>query len=424
MIQDDERGHCAAPALRPKFGLWLPHRLSNIAANPSLIPVLRILSRRSEPPGELALVLTGGGARAAYQVGLLRWLARRFPDLEIPILTGVSAGAMNATFLASRLQPFPETVAELTRTWAELTPDHVFQADIRSVAGNVAAWGARLVSGGLRTDRGVKGLVNTAPLREFLRERLASPDGYIRGVHEKLEQGGLRAVAVSTTSYTTSRSVIWVQGKESALWNRPLQRAIPTRLHVDHVMASAALPIFFPAVQIGQEWYGDGGIGLTAPLSPALHLGAGRILTISTRNVEDPAETVRPAVDGYPPPAQVLGTLLSSVFLDVIDQDVARLERLDRLIRRLPRRQRDGLRPIDLLVMRPSQNLSRLARDFEPRLPRPLRYMSRGLGTRETRDSALLSMIMFQEDYVRCLSDLGESDAEARAEELEAFVTG
>jgi NTE family protein len=228
---------------------------------------------------------------------------------------------------------------------------------------------------------------------------------------------------VSTTSYTTNQAVDWVQGKDPPLWSRPRRRAIPTRLHVDHVMASAALPIFFPAVQIGQEWYGDGGIGLTAPLSPALHLGAGRILTISTRNSHT-AEAPRPTVEGYPPPAQVVGTLLSSIFLDVIDQDVARLERLNRLIRQLPRRRRGGLRPIDLLVMRPSQNLSRLARDFEPRLPRPLRFMSRGLGTRRTRDADLLSMIMFQEDYIRCLSELGESDAEARAEELEAFVRG
>jgi NTE family protein len=193
---------------------------------------------------------------------------------------------------------------------------------------------------------------------------------------------------------------------------------------VDHIMASAALPLFFPAVRIGDDWHGDGGIRLAAPLSPALHLGAGRIIAISTRYVGSRAEAEAPMTVGYPPPAQVLGVLMNAIFLDVIDQDVLRLERLNRLLRRLPEDQRDGLRIVDLLVLRPSRDLGRLARDYEPRLPRAFRVLTRALGTRQTLSPDALSLVMFQGDYLRRLIELGEEDAEARAEEIDRFIRG
>jgi NTE family protein len=187
-------------------------------------------------------------------------------------------------------------------------------------------------------------------------------------------------------------------------------------------MASTALPLFFPAVRLGDAWFGDGGIRLAAPLSPALHLGASRILAISTRYEPSAIEAASPSIQGYPPPAQVLGILLNAVFLDLIDQDALRLDRLNRLLAELPEERRNGMRIVDLLVIRPSFDLGRLAREFEPRLPRAFRFMTRGLGTRETSSPDILAMLMFQPDYIEHLIEIGRADAAARADEIAEFL--
>jgi NTE family protein len=171
-------------------------------------------------------------------------------------------------------------------------------------------------------------------------------------------------------------------------------------------------------VRIGEQWFGDGGIRLIAPLSPALHLGARRILAVSTRFDRTQAEADRPEVSGYPPPAQVLGVLSKSVFLDLIDQDALRLERINRLLERLPEDQRDGMHPVRLVTMRPSRDIAALAGQYESRLPRAFRYMVRGLGTRRTGSPDVLAMMMFEPDFLRALIDLGEEDAEARMDEI------
>lgn len=369
-------------------------------------------------PSELALVLTGGGARGAYQVGLLRCLARRVPGLRIPIITGVSAGAVNAAHLASHHGTFAQAVEELTGLWGELTPERVFRADARSLSWNVARWAARLLSGGLIPARSVRGLVDTTPLREYLEEAMAAIEGEITGIDYNLHRGVLKAVAISTTSYTTGQNVVWVQGRDIRLWERPNRKSFQTRIGVDHVMASAALPLMFPAIQIGDQFYGDGGVRLAAPLSPALHLGARRILAVSTRYDQSQAQGDEHEVAGYPPPAQVLGVLMNAVFLDLLDQDVARLERLNRVLERLPPEERNGMEPVKMVLMRPSQDLAKLAGEYEPRLPRAFRFMTGGLGTRETGSPDLLAMMMFQPDYLRRLMALGEEDAEQRLDEI------
>ena len=187
-------------------------------------------------------------------------------------------------------------------------------------------------------------------------------------------------------------------------------------------MASAALPIFFPAVPINGEYFGDGGIRLVAPLSPAIHLGARKILAISTRYNRSAIEANEPEVSGYPPPAQVMGVLLNSIFLDFFDQDALRLDRLNDLIDQVPPKGRGGLRPISLMILRPSMDLGRLANDFEPQLPKTFRFLTRGWGTRQTNSPDLLSLVLFQPDYVRRLICLGKTDAQARADEIEKFI--
>lgn len=371
----------------------------------------------------LALTLGGGGARGAYQAGVLRGIARRFPELRFQVLTGISAGAVNTAHLAAHPGTLVQATDELIRLWLSLTPERVYDVDATSLLRNVLRWGARLVSGGLGGAEPTRGFVDTEPLRRLLGKAIErDADGTFPGVDRNLASGGLRAVALSATSYTTGQSVTWVQGRDVRLWQRPQRRSELTRLTVEHIMASAALPMLFPAVRIGAEWYGDGGVRLTAPLSPALHLGATRILTVATRYHRSRAEADRPMTDGYPPPAQVLSVLYNSVFLDLIDEDILRLQRINRLLKDLPPVEREGMRIVDILVMRPSRDLGRLARDFEPRLPRVFRYLTRGLGTRRTASPDILSLVMFQADYLRRLVELGESDAERDHERIATFL--
>lgn len=231
-------------------------------------------------------------------------------------------------------------------------------------------------------------------------------------------------MALSTSSYTTGQSVTWVQGEEIPEWERPQRRSHNTTLSVEHVMASAALPLFFPAIQLEDGWYGDGGVRLTAPLSPAVHLGADRIMAISTRYAPSVAEADAPAVGGYPPPAQVVGVLMNSIFLDLLDHDALRLERLNRLVDRLPEEERMGLRRVRLLTLRPSEDLGRLSSQYEPDLPSTFRFLTRGLGTRETESPDFLSLVLFHPDYLRTLMEIGEADAKARRDEIEEFLYG
>ena len=369
---------------------------------------------------QLGLVLTGGGARGAYQVGVLKWIARNYPGIHVPILTGVSAGAINIAKLASTPGSFDQAVAELEHLWRNLTIEQVFRADTMPLVRNAASWGLRLVSGGHRAPR-PRGFLDTQPLRELLVDVLVPVHDEITGIDYNLAQGKLRAVGIITTSYTTGQTVVFLKGEKIQPWTRPQRRTVMGPITIDVVMASAALPIFFPAVQIGSEWYGDGGIRLAAPLSPALHLGANRVLSISTRYDRTREESERAQIAGYPPPAQVLGVLLNAVFLDVVDQDAVRLERLNELLEKLPREERLGMRIVRFLKVRPSRDLGRLAADYEASLPRTFRFLTRGLGTREQASPDVLALLLFQAEYLGQLIDLGERDAEQMAEELEAF---
>ncbi len=377
----------------------------------------------SSAPQDLALVLGGGGARAAYQAGVLRCLARHRPGLRFPIVTGVSAGAINATFLASFEGTTIEAADALTDLWSSLTVDKVFCASLWALIKNFVGWGCRLTSCGLRVGPEPRGLVDTEPLRRLLRSAVGDAGGGIPGLARNIDAGALRALAVTTVDYGTGQSVVWMQGSDAEPWRKPQRLGIVTEIGVEHVMGSAALPLFFPAVRLGDGWHGDGGIRLAPPFSPALKLGARRILAISTRYDRSQKEADCPSVRSYPPPAQILGQLLNAIFLDLFDEDALRIRRLNTIAScPIPGVSSPDLRTVDTLVLRPSADLGRLAAEFEPRLPRAFRFATRGLGTRETESPDALSLIMFQSDYTRRLMDLGESDAEARCEEIKAFL--
>ena len=371
----------------------------------------------------IGLVLTGGGARAAYQVGLVRHLAARMPEFHFDVLTGVSAGAINASFLASHPGSAAEATEDLSRVWLNLTPDHVFRDDGWSLGGMVVRWLLNLASGGLRYRPQVRGLVDTSPLGSHLARVLGAEvaNGRILpGIADNVARGRLDAVAVTTVEWSTGHTVTWVQGRDIETWERPKRRSERALLTLDHVLASASLPLIFPAVRIGNAWHGDGGVRLTSPLSPALHLGCDRLIAVSTRH-EPPVPTSPDPT--YPPPAQFAGVLLNAVFLDQLDQDANRLELVNGLLARMPESERGSFRRVDLVLLRPSEDLGRLATRFEPRLPKAFRFMTRGLGTRDTKSPDLLSLLMFQPDYIRAMIEVGERDAEARHAEIEALVS-
>ena len=372
----------------------------------------------------LAIVLTGGGARAAYQVGFLRWIAQHIPDVNFPILTGVSAGAINAAYLAAYPGTQAEAIEHLYELWRGLTVDQVFRVDAPSLLSHVARWGVQLVSGGAAIAPRVRGLVDTAPLRDTLAAAFDIPraGGKITRIEQHLESRRLWALAIVTSNYGTGQSVIWIQGRDLHAWERPQRRSRRTRMTIDHVMASSALPLFFPAINLEGGWHGDGGIRLTAPCSPAIHLGATRILALSTRYGATIEEADESMVKGYPPPLQISGQLLSAIFLDDLDRDAQSLQRVNTLLGEVPPEKRRGLRPIELVVARPSRDLGRMVAKIEPQLPRVFRYLTRSLGSRETARPDVLSLLAFDPEYLSSLMDLGQADAAAHETEIRALL--
>jgi NTE family protein len=375
-----------------------------------------------DPPAPLALVLAGGGARAAYQAGVLRYLARRFPDLQMPILSGVSAGAVNIATLANSTENFADAVERLTSLWSNISIDQVFHTGTFSLGAHLLQWALRLVSGGGRFAPAPRGLVDTAPMRRFFYDAYQTNDGSLPGIARNLEQGRLKAVAITSTNYATGQSVTWVQGEQLTMWERPLRHSLETTLTVENIMASCALPLFFPAIRLDNGWHGDGGVRLLAPLSPALHLGAGSILAISTRCEQPPDEAAQRAACEYPPPAKVIGVLMNAVFLDMLEYDTMTIHRLNALLRGIPEEQRKGLRIVRTLTLRPSCDLEALAAGYEPALPQPFRFLVRSLGTREPESSGLLATLMFTREYAQRLIEAGEQDGERQHDEIARFL--
>lgn len=372
---------------------------------------------------DLAVMLTGGGARAAYQVGLLKGIARHFPRLKFQIITGVSAGAINAIYLAAHSGTLAEKAEQLDRMWCELNCDSIYQFDWKMFLPFRSALASVLPKKTRWTQSQPHGVVDTTPLRNLLCRILKVPPGTpIDAIENNIRSGELAALALMTIDYSTGQTVRWVQGRNYDVHEGPNRRVAATRFTIEHVLASAALPFVFPAVRINDEWHGDGGIRLAAPLSPAVHMGARRIIAMSTGYQRSLDEASTPMVSGYPPAAQILGQLVNAVFLDVIDEDVARMERMNDLLRKMAPHERDGLKPVDLLVLRPSVDLGKLAGLYERYLPRKVKLLVRALGGKETESPDFVSLLLFEPSYTRRIIDLGEADVDKRLPEIRAFL--
>lgn len=365
------------------------------------------------------LVLSGGGARAAYQAGVLRYIADEYPEAEFPVLTGVSAGSINAAAVATDEASFNAATSKLVHCWSSIHSEDVF------IAPSSASLLWRAVTGGPDENAGEivprHGIVDTAPLREYLCRILDAPDGNLEGIAENLASERLRALALITTNYATGQTVSWIQGASTLGWERPNRVGIKVDMTVDHIMASTSLPFLFPAVPLGPAWYGDGGIRLAEPLSPAIHLGADRIIAVGTRYDRSRREADVPATHGYPPAAQIFGILLNAVFLDRLDQDAAILQRYNELLERIPRRDWGNMRKIKLLLVRPSEDLGRISGEYQAQLSGILKLIARGLGSSDTKSPDWLSMILFEPAYTQRLIDIGYSDARKRREDFDRF---
>jgi len=378
------------------------------------------VAERSSDTNGLALVLSGGGARAAYQAGVVAAIAERAPDLRVPVLTGVSAGAINTISLASHAGGFRESAAALRDEWSRLTIEQVYRVQVENVWRSVARWLGRRLRGRER-EVVVRGLFDMSPLSTFLsgRRDLANIDA-------KIERGDLRAVALSATCYGTGETVTFIQGAPDVpVWRRAQRRAVREALTWDHVLASSAIPLLFPAVEIGQAFYGDGSVRQAAPLAPAIHLGAGRILAIGMRPVWGRRRVAADAGE-YPSTAQIIGTLFHAIFLDALDADAERLERVNRTLARLPAGEAtpEELRPVDLLVLRPSQDLGAMARPHWNRLPPVMRRLVNSIGGRREGSADFLSYLLFDPAYTVPLMELGHADAMASWPEIEGFLAG
>lgn len=373
---------------------------------------------------DLGLAMTGGGARAAYQVGVLRFICKKFDSFQPPILTGVSAGAVNAAHLAAYQGTFCEAVDQLAELWLELTTDKVFRTDSGYFIKNFFRWGLSFILGGSHVGPRTRSLLDSDPLRKYLMRKLISNyDEPISGIQKNIDNGYIKVIGITSTNYGTGNAITWVQGNTEEHWRRPRRRSEDAEITIEHVMASAALPLVFPAVKINDGWHGDGGIRSIAPLSPAMHLGAKRIIAISTRHHGGQISPDDDVISDYVPAAQIIGILLDSIFLDLLDYDAANMNRINELYDEITKESENEFKKLKLLILRPSEDLGKLASQYEIRLPQPFRYFTRGFGTRDTRSPDSLSLLMFQPEYLSRLIELGEQDAEENANQIKDFLT-
>jgi len=370
-----------------------------------------------------ALVLTGGGARAAYQVGVLLAISklagkqrRRNP---FPIICGTSAGAINAVGLACQADNFGRAVTTLASFWRNMKAGDIYRTDPIGVGAAGARWLSALAFGWL-LGRPPRSLLDNAPLHSLLQRNMD-----LTGIDRAIRRGALHAISISASGYDSGQHINFFQAAgDTSPWHRSQRIGVKTELSISHLLASSAIPFIFPAIRINREFFGDGSMRQIAPLSPAIHLGAERLLIVGAPRRDEHRERLHN--DDYPSLAQIAGHALSSIFLDGLAVDIERVERINRTLSAIPEdlRQASGikLRPIDTLVISPSERIDRIAAEHAHTLPWPIKLLLGGIGAMNRRGGALTSYLLFEKPFTRKLIDLGYADTLARAGEIGDFL--
>lgn len=372
------------------------------------------------PDSTIGLVLSGGGARAAYQVGVLQAISQILPFTThtnpFPIITGTSAGGINAAVVAAYAQHFKLGMKRLENVWANFHCEQVFHTDFRQLSKNSLRW-LRLLLGG-QQHRGI-GLLNNDPLSALLDKVIPFPL-----IHKAISQGALKALCVTASSYTTGESISFFQAEPNTdIWRRHRRRGHPAVITSEHLLASAAIPIVFPAVKVGKQFFGDGSMRFLSPLSPAVHLGAEKILVVGVDPVQAPTEDLSHP-EGYPTLAEIGGHVLDSVFIDSLDSDLERLNRINTTLSKIPQKVRKRefeLKSIDTLVINPSLDLNLIAREHFKAMPRTLRFFLKRIGVDGDSGDAILSYLLFEKPFTRALIALGHQDAMDKRDEILQF---
>jgi NTE family protein len=375
-------------------------------------------------PKRKALILPGAGARGAYQVGVLKAVASLLPKgahNPFAIISGTSAGAINAAVLAGRAGNFEHAIAEMEGVWGGFRASQVYRTDDWAMLKTSAHWLAAIVFGGLGL-RNPTSLLDNSPLRGLLQL-----DVRFSGIAKAIERGHLEALAITTSAYTSARSVTFFQARSDREgWTRVRRVGVPAIIDIDHLMASAAVPFVFPPVKIGGEYYGDGSMRHRAPLSPAIHLGADRMLVIGTRDEQPDAPPAGEANPELPTFAHLAGYMLDTLFMDGLFTDLERLAHINRIVEQTGPHGLSGrlaeLRPLHTLVVVPRRDIREVAARHVRELPRTVRLLLSGLGASSHSGMQLISYLLFESGFTRELIAMGYRDALEMEDELRAFL--
>lgn len=370
------------------------------------------------------LILTGGGARAAYQVGVLKAIAEFLPRrarCPFPIICGTSAGALNAATLAVNAGNFSMGVQYLVNTWKNFHANRIYRTDLIGVFNNSMLWIAGVILNIFGINKLTRvSLLDNSPLVKLLEEILPCEK-----IQESIDAGLLHALAITASGYGSGQSVTFYQGVKMLVpWRRKGRIGIPAQIEIKHLLASSALPFIFPATMINREYFGDGSMRQTAPISPALHLGATRVLIIGVSMNGTDEHGNRAGMGEYPSLASIAGHSLNSIFLDSMEADLERLKKINDLVAIMPEemRERAEIRHVDALIILPSQPIAGIAERHAAELPWTIRLLLRLIGTMHQRGGTLLSYLMSERNFCRTLIDLGYQDALNRRAEIIAFL--
>ena len=378
------------------------------------------------------LVITGGGARGAYQAGVLLRVAElkgvAARGNPFPLIGGSSAGAVNGAALASGCDDFHSATKALVHLWRNLRPSDIFHCDLLSQAHNSMTWILDLSFGAILGGGNARSLLDATPLRRFLNRHLDCNQ-----IQANIKRGNLYALAISATNYNSGKSYLFIQGaKGHAVWHRLRLVTVPTKITVDHICASAAIPLVFQPVRLkvpsGEAFFGDGCVRLQQPLSPVIRLGAEKVFAIGVRCDEERLEVSKDR--SSPSLAQVMGVLFNVMFLDHLVTDLEHLERLNQLLESGQITQQDvgeydeteKIRPLSTLLITPSVHLSDLAKQHYRDMPYLIQYFISSLGRDAASCADLMSYLMFTPKYTRDLIAIGYHDANERIDEIEEFL--